>query len=40
VDSLLERNKASPEQPRERLLARGAAALSDAELVACLLRTG
>jgi DNA repair protein RadC len=40
VDSLLERNKASPEQPRERLLARGAAALSDAELVALLLRTG
>ena len=40
MDSLLERNKASPEQPRERLLARGAAALSDAELVALLLRTG
>jgi len=28
------------ERPRERLLARGAAALSDAELVAVLLRTG
>jgi DNA repair protein RadC len=28
------------ERPRERLLARGAAALSDAELVALLLRTG
>src|SRR6186997_1735700 len=28
------------ELPRERLLARGAAALSDAELVALLLRTG
>src|ERR1051325_12001170 len=28
------------ERPRERLLAQGAAALSDAELVAVLLRTG
>ncbi|MGB6115032.1 MAG: UPF0758 domain-containing protein, partial [Comamonas sp.] len=27
-------------QPREKLLARGAAALSDAELLALLLRTG
>lgn len=30
----------SPERPRERLLARGPAALSDAELLAVLLRTG
>ena len=31
---------AASDRPRERLLARGAAALSDAELVALLLRTG
>jgi DNA repair protein RadC len=30
----------APERPRERLLARGAGALSDAELLALLLRTG
>jgi DNA repair protein RadC len=30
----------APERPRERLLARGPAALSDAELLAVLLRTG
>jgi DNA repair protein RadC len=32
--------KSQSERPRERLLARGATALSDAELVALLLRTG
>ena len=35
-----ERALSSGERPRERLLAHGAAALSDAELVALLLRTG
>ncbi len=44
-DGLLKARCASPnglgsDRPRERLLARGAAALSDAELVSLLLRTG
>ena len=34
------RERPSDERPRERLMARGPAALSDAELVALLLRTG
>jgi len=34
------RSKSSDERPRERLLARGAGALSDAELVSLLIRTG
>ncbi len=37
---MLGRNTPPDERPRERLLARGAAALSDAELVSLLLRTG
>lgn len=35
-----EHSRPAPERPRERLLAHGAAALSDAELVALILRTG
>ena len=37
---MLCRSNSHGEQPRERLLARGAAALSDAELVSLVLRTG
>ena len=37
---MLLRRKPSDERPRERLLARGAGALSDAELVSLLIRTG
>jgi DNA repair protein RadC len=40
LNSVIGRDKSSSEQPRERLLARGAGALSDAELVSLLLRTG
>ena len=40
LDSATDRSRSSAERPRERLLARGAAALSDAELVSLLLRTG
>ncbi len=40
MESMLGRNTPPDERPRERLLARGAAALSDAELVSLLLRTG
>ncbi|MDX1643718.1 MAG: UPF0758 domain-containing protein, partial [Thermoanaerobaculia bacterium] len=34
------RNGGRPDRPRERLLALGAAALSDGELLALILRTG
>ena len=40
LDSMPRRGEPFDERPRERLLARGAAALSDAELVSLLLRTG
>jgi DNA repair protein RadC len=40
LESIVGRDRSSAEQPRERLLARGAGALSDAELVSLLLRTG
>ena len=40
MDRTCTREWLQSERPRERLLARGAAALSDAELVALLLRTG